>query len=258
MDDFHGYNGYGMNGFEFENNQFFIGDRFFKYRPSYMPFYDEHADYNTNAKSYYDYLARFNAFLSSLTDQTNRLLRRNIKVIDTKSIDLSKSGDWIDNGKCGAYDDVISLQADVIISEETETKKYDNIEPKTFTVPNGSKIKNTGLWSPDYASVLDGIDDEIGDIDGEISDLKKRVSTLENTVNNQGATIAKLENALKKIVQNLFNSGGVSSEDIYSYNFNSGRNIATGNINLFGGSQDGSSFIRTNNGKTENDLTGGL
>ena len=36
------------------------------------------------------------------------------------------------------------------------------------------------------------------------------------------------------------------------------RHLATGNINLFGGATDGSSFIRTNNGSTENDLAGGI
>ena len=40
-------------------------------------------------------------------------------------------------------------------------------------------------------------------------------------------------------------------------NFVQGRNIATGNINIFGGTPDGNSFIRTNKGQSENDLAGG-
>lgn len=38
-----------------------------------QPFYNNFSDYNTNADSYYDYLARYNGFLSSLIDFINNL-----------------------------------------------------------------------------------------------------------------------------------------------------------------------------------------
>ena len=65
-----------------------------------------------------------------------------------------------------------------------------------------------------------------------------------------------LESALKKIIANLEESGAWTGG--LSGDFNSGRDIATGNINIFGGTADGNSFIRTNNGQTENDLAGGI
>lgn len=37
------------------------------------PFYSDEADYNTNAPSYYDYLAKYNGFISSLVDFVNGL-----------------------------------------------------------------------------------------------------------------------------------------------------------------------------------------
>lgn len=40
------------------------------------PFYGDSEDYNTNAKSYYDYLARFNGFLHQLVDFVNDLADR--------------------------------------------------------------------------------------------------------------------------------------------------------------------------------------
>ena len=43
---------------------------------TFKPFYDDTSDYNTNAKSYYDYLARFNGFLSTLVDFVNDLALR--------------------------------------------------------------------------------------------------------------------------------------------------------------------------------------
>ena len=83
--------------------------------------------------------------------------------------------------------------------------------------------------------------DELRDILG-IKDLESKVNLLESTLN--------------KIIANLEKSGAWTGG--LSGNFNSGRDIATGNINIFGGTADGNSFIRTNNGQSENDLAGGL
>ena len=65
-----------------------------------------------------------------------------------------------------------------------------------------------------------------------------------------------LATRLNKIIANLEASGAWTGGA--NGNFVSGRNIATGNINIFGGTPDGNSFIRTNSGKTENDLAGGI
>ena len=75
------------------------------------------------------------------------------------------------------------------------------------------------------------------------------IKALETKVN-------RIESALTKIIANLENSGAWTGG--LSGDFNSGRDIATGNINIFGGTTDGNSFIRTNSGQTENDLAGGL
>lgn len=62
-----------------------------------------------------------------------------------------------------------------------------------------------------------------------------------------------VKDKLDKIIQNLKDSGAWSGDD-----FVNGRNIATGNINVFGRVPDGNSFIRTNNGQTENDIVVGV
>lgn len=66
----------------------------------------------------------------------------------------------------------------------------------------------------------------------------------------------ELTETLTKLISNLEKSGAWSGG--LKGNFKEGRNIATGNINIFGGTPDGNSFIRTNNGSTENDLSGGI
>ena len=70
----------------------------------------------------------------------------------------------------------------------------------------------------------------------------------------------KIKRALESILTNLKTSGAWNQTGgtIFEGSLRPDRNIATGNINLFGGSVDGNAFIRTNNSKTENDLAGGI
>lgn len=78
-----------------------------------------------------------------------------------------------------------------------------------------------------------------------------------NTLKNE---YNKLKDAFEKLLQDLKGSGAwkQTGGTIFEGNLYPDRHIASGNINLFGGTVDGSAFIRTNNGKTENDLAGGI
>jgi orf15 protein len=80
-------------------------------------------------------------------------------------------------------------------------------------------------------------------------DLTKQIQDQANKNND-------LKDTLTKIISNLENSGAWSGG--LKGNFKDGRNLATGNINIFGGTPDGESFIRTNSGQSENDLAGGI
>ena len=90
-------------------------------------------------------------------------------------------------------------------------------------------------------------------IDREVKALNDRITS---EVNRLDGKTQALETTLMKLINNLEGSGAWSGG--LTGGLNSGRNLATGNINLFGGTADGSSFIRTNNGQTENDLAGGV
>lgn len=78
--------------------------------------------------------------------------------------------------------------------------------------------------------------------------------------NNLKNEYNQLKGAFTALLQNLKNSGAwnQTGNTIFEGSLRPDRNIATGNINLFGGTVDGSAFIRTNNGKTDNDLAGGI
>lgn len=79
---------------------------------------------------------------------------------------------------------------------------------------------------------------------------------LQRQIQDQATKNNDLKDTLTKLISNLEKSGAWSGG--LKGNFKDGRNLATGNINIFGGTPDGNSFIRTNNGSTENDLSGGI
>lgn len=258
----------------------------------YDPWYDDRKDYNTNAPSYYDYLAHRNYNHHLIIDLLNRVARRNLTVTDTASIDLTKTNDWISEDKCNNYHDIIDLKADVKLSKKTDTVTIGNYpqNQKTYTFPNGTKIYDDGVYSRDITEVLTNLYDNdklLNDkIDKEIEDRKFADNQLRNTINNEITTREKEDNKIKemltnqvnqlnklisdqnneyeklkntviKMVNNLRNSGAWEG-DLFTGGFKPNRNIATGNINIFGGTPDGDSFIRTNNTSTENDLAGGV
>lgn len=101
----------------------------------------------------------------------------------------------------------------------------------------------------------------------EINNLKEKLEQekearqrdkedLTKQIQDQATKTNDLKDTLTKIISNLEKSGAWAGG--LKGNFKEGRNLATGNINIFGGTPDGNSFIRTNNGSTENDLSGGI
>lgn len=101
----------------------------------------------------------------------------------------------------------------------------------------------------------------------EINNLKEKLEQekqarqrdkedLQRQIQDQATKNNDLKDTLTKLISNLEKSGAWAGG--LKGNFKDGRNIATGNINIFGGTPDGNSFIRTNNGITENDLSGGI
>lgn len=145
----------------------------------YQPWYDDRRDYNTNAPSYYDYLAHQKFLSNEAIDLINRNARRNFYVTDTNSIDLTKKGDWVDNeNPCTSkewqptkreryyYDDIVEIVADLKVS----TQKVDvTIAGMTQTCPNVLRVLTDGAFVPDYSAF--------------IADLRNRVSSAESEIN---------------------------------------------------------------------------
>lgn len=266
-----------INSVNFEANKpYFPPHVPFSLEGHWQPWFDDRRDYNTNAPTYYDYLANFNHLIKSICELLNRVARRNIKVEDTNCIDLTKVYDWIcEDNPCRTYHDEIILKADVILSTYKKALEFDG---HSFNLENAISCLPSGLYAPDYLPMLE---DLLAKINQEILDriaadqaLERRIeqerleriegdnqlnNKIDREINTLTGNMDKLQNALVKILTDLKNSGAWNSgDDILDGDLNNNRHLATGNINLFGGSTDGSSFIRTNNGQTENDLAGGV
>lgn len=171
----------------------------------YQPWYDDRRDYNTNAPTYYDYLAHQKFLSDEAIELINRNARRNFYVTDTNSIDLTKKGDWVDNeNPCTGkdwqptareryyYDDIVEIVADLKVSSQ----KVDiTIEGMTQTCPNVLRVLTDGAYVPDYA--------------GFIADLRNRVSSAEteiNRINNRTYTQTET-NTFKPAITGNINNG---------------------------------------------------
>lgn len=212
------------------------------------PFYDDKADYNTNSKSYYDYLGRNQHVFGWLVDMVNYLLRREIRVCDTKTIDLRKNYKFSDHqncsscGGCGCGDcndncceqpEIMQLSANVKVSRQHLRDYFEGVTDEDIDVGNGIKVLEDGLWVADSSEVMKQLLDKLKEKDKRIDNLEK---------------------AFKKIIDNLDKSGALSNSDIDNLKFKDGIHIATGNINLYSDKADGDTFIKTNAKGGDNDV----
>ena len=266
------------NKIEFDENKPYIAPHnIFTLEGHWQPWYDDRRDYNTNAPSYYDYLSNFNHLIKSIVELLNRVARRNVTVEDTPCIDLTKINDWIDEGDaCHTWHDVITLKADVILSTYQKIMQFDGHE---YHLNNAISCLSTGLYASDYLPILEALKDklnqEIADrIEGDeqlnqkieqvkneltqaINNLRQEFNDYKNSNNSEitklKQEISQLKDALQKIVTNLYEGGNATSSDINNFEINN--KIAAGNINLYGGTSDGNTLIRTHKNQAENDVT---
>lgn len=199
-----------------------------------------------NANSLYELLAwlqrafkqlldDFVALESELEDYKNaltELLEQLIPLLIRRYMESKEADDWFNKKADIYYKKIIKPYIDAEIAKVN--KKIADLEKK--------------------------VDDEVKRLDGRIDALNERITSENNALKERIEALenanAGLQNALRKIIENLEGSGAWTGG--LTGGFNQGRNLATGNINVFGGTPDGSSFIRTNNGSTENDLSGGI
>ena len=164
-----------INKVDFDENKPYLAPHNpFTLEGHWQPWYDDRRDYNTNAPSYYDYLANFNQLIKSIVDFVNELAKRDVKTEDTKTIELIKKTSWIVDG----VNDIV-LQANAKISQVAGNKII---------------VKDDGL----YVAADD------------LEALKAKVDTLQQNFNNHINDF----NALKTRVDLLDGGGWATKEQL--------------------------------------------
>ena len=170
----------------------------------WQPWYDDRRDYNTNAPTYYDYLAHQKFLSNEAIDLINRNARRNFYVTDTNSIDLTKKGDWVDNeNPCMSkdwqptvreryyYDDIVEIVADLKVSRQ----KVDvTIAGMTQTCPNVLRVLSDGAFVADYAAFIADLRNRVSSAEGEINRINNRTYTQTETNTFKPAITGNLNN----------------------------------------------------------------
>lgn len=154
--------------------------------PRFQPWYDDRADFNTNARDYYNYIGNDNMNEHWQVYAINRLLKRQIAVTDTNTVDMTKTGDWINNGTCSTeyfpnnYDDLVTLQCKVILSAYKQVLDFPSLGH--FEAPNSITARNDGLYSPDYKGVLNQVDNQLTTIIKQIEQIYDSIGGINGTI----------------------------------------------------------------------------
>lgn len=228
-----------------------------------------------NANSIYELLAwlqrvfkqlldDFVALESEFEDYKNaltELLEQLVPLLIRRYMESKEADDWFNNKADIYYNKIIKPYIDAEIAKVK--KKIAELDKKL-----DAEVARLDKLIRDLNSKLDTeiqeldkrITKEVEKLNNRITEennkLKQEIQTLKTEVQTLKEKGTATDEALRKIIANLEQSGAWSGG--LAGGFKEGRNLATGNINLFGGTPDGNSFIRTNNGSTENDLSGGI
>lgn len=233
----------------------------------FQPWYDDRRDYNTNAPTYYDYLANINSLPASEVELINRVAKRNFTVKNPNNcFTLTKKGDWISEGDKGdngqsSWHYNVELEGDVNLETDPEAQDFN---AKHYELPNAITCKDGGLYAPQYRPILESMQEDLNTLgknhtdyvtynDQKLYHLKTEMEELKNKYLEMTTKYTILVTAVQKFVDNLNYNGNATTNNIETFELVDG--IACGNINVWTGQAGGGSLIRTHNGVHENDVT---
>ena len=154
----------------------------------YRPWYDDTKDYNTNAPSYYDYLANEINLEKVQTDAINDLLVRDVDFQDSDEVHVDKLTDWHsdDNSEHAK----ITFKAHVISSPSSATQTIDGVD---YVTSNGIKVLHDGLYAPDYKKVLEkysaDTNTKFTKVSNDIDTINTKLTYKENKLESPQKTI---------------------------------------------------------------------
>lgn len=183
----------------------------FEDKRHFRPWYDDDADYNTNAKSYYDYLGFRIRQLDLILQAINSLIRRQIEGGETNTAITKRFKNWLDG------DSVVQLLADVKIS---------------LDAGNAVKETNSGIFVKDLQPQIDELKKDFNDFKdlqakkwteqaGENKKLEDKDSELQKDIDNIDDKIKELrakQNYIQKYLTQTYDI--IPSENMYHKFYN--------------------------------------
>ena len=223
------------------------------------------SEFNTGMNIYQclNYLQGYIGWLVKAVNDVVKKWNKNIEDMIKYCIELSKSE--FDKHWAELKPQVIELTKQTTINQFNE--KWEELKPQVIELTRQTTINQFNeSWEELKPQVIELTKQTtINQFNQSWEELKPELTQyVNNTINqyidNQDSKIGKMYDDLSILLTNLKNSGAwtQTGDTIFDGHMTDGRNIATGNINIFGGSVDGGSYIRTNSGSTENDLAGGV
>ena len=223
------------------------------------------SEFNTGMNIYQclNYLQGYIGWLVKAVNDVVKKWNKNIEEMIKYCIELSKSE--FDKHWAELKPQVIELTKQTTINQFNE--KWEELRPQVIELTKQTTINQFNeSWEELRPQVIELTKQTtINQFNQSWEELKPELTqyvnnTINNYIDNQDSKIGKMYDDLSILLENLKNSGAwtQTGDTIFDGHMTDGRNIATGNINIFGGSVDGGSYIRTNNGASENDLAGGV
>lgn len=223
------------------------------------------SEFNTGMNIYQclNYLQGYIGWLVKAVNDVVKKWNKNIEEMIKYCIELSKSE--FDKHWAELKPQVIELTKQTTINQFNE--KWEELKPQVIELTKQTTINQFNeSWEELKPQVIELTKQTtINQFNQSWEELKPELTQyVNNTINqyidNQDSKIGKMYDDLSLLLTNLKNSGAwiQTGATIFDGHMADNRNIATGNINIFGGSVDGGSYIRTNSGSTENDLAGGV
>ena len=185
----------------------------------FRPWYDDNADYNTNAKSYYDYLGFRIRQLDYIVWAINSLMRRDVQVQDTTTVDMSRDGDWLKG------DDVETVSAVVKLSEDflNALEVHENGLYVKDLEPEIDKIRQ------DLAEFKEATNRRLNDDESQLNRLRQDLQNVRYGLDGLRREIKNLQSQIQSILDRLNGHyKTIPKEHWYHAFYNGSEDVPTG------------------------------
>ena len=195
----------------------------FKPIKPYQPWYDDERDYNTNAPSYYDYLANSTKLEKVQTDAINELLVRDVNFQDSDEIHVDKLTNW--HSDDDTQHGEITFKAHVITSPSSTTQTIDGTD---YVASNAITVLHDGIYSPDYKKVLEKyssdnnskftkLTSDVNTLNGNVKQINTNITSLNKSLEQTKSDINRKQNALTATNGVLLSDDTLSLDSIDGY-----------------------------------------